>query len=170
MKFHILCFDTSNDTLQLDFLFKFVRDNLDLFSVEAYKKCLLERGTSPEDCEHWAKRHISITEKIVDEDAKRIRNLPITNIKRWRNKKLAHLDEQLTRKNIDIMKDYPVTVREIDDIIDTIHEILDRYRVSFDGISWKLGLPDTENQLDYIMDALQSHRESRKASRKNKAV
>jgi hypothetical protein len=84
--------------------------------------------------------------------------LPIYNLKVWRDKKLAHIEKDFIKKSINLMKSYPVKITEIDDIISTLHEILDKYRVSYDGVGWVLGLPSTKNQMKYIMDSLSYYR------------
>jgi len=148
--------------LRLDVFFEFIRNNLDLFSATAYKKRLLDKGMDSEDCEHWVKLHTDITAEMVDQDKAKIESLPIHNLKVWRNKKLAHIEMNLVTENVDIMKEYPVTIQEIDKVIVTLHEILDRYRIAYDGAQWILGLPSAKPQIEYVMDAISYYRQSRK--------
>ena len=60
------------------------------------------------------------------------------------------------------MKEKPVTIQEIDTILAAIHEILNRYRIAFDGVEWVLGLPPAKPQIEYVMDALLYYRQTRK--------
>ena len=106
--------------------------------------------------------HVEITDKIVCEDEARVKSVPIDNLKSWRNKKLAHIDKQQAMKNTSVMKAKPVTVNEIDDILTTLDEILNRYRVAYDGTSWLIGLPPVRQQMEYLMDAIKFYRQSRK--------
>ena len=53
--------DKRDDCLQLDGFFELVKANLDLFSTEAFKERLADKGRSQEDIEHWAQLHIEIT-------------------------------------------------------------------------------------------------------------
>ena len=133
-----------------------------MFSTEAYKRRLIDNGVDREDCERWAKLHIAITAEMVDQDQERIAKLPVNNLKIWRNKKLAHIERDFVTNSIDIMEAYPVTISEIDTILITLHEILDRYRIAYDGIEWILGLPPTKLQMEYIMDAISFYRRSRR--------
>ena len=142
--------------------FKFIQTNLGLFSTETYKKRLLGRGVDGEDCEHWAKLHIDITAQMVDQDQEKIENLPVHNLKVWRDKKLAHIERDLVIKSFDIMEAYPVTINEIDTILSTLHEILNRYRIAYDGVQWILGLPPTNHQMEYIFDDISFYRKSRR--------
>ncbi len=152
--------DTQKDSLYLDVFFEFIRNNLSLFSTAAYKKRLLKSGVDGEDCEHWVKLHRDITAEMVEKDRAKVESLPVNNLKVWRDKKLAHIEKDLVTKSVDVMKEFPVTVQEIDTIIITLHEILDRYRVAYDGVQWRLGLPPTKHQIEYVMDALLFYRQS----------
>ncbi|MBI4187328.1 MAG: hypothetical protein HY530_07505 [Chloroflexi bacterium] len=154
--------DNRGDCLQLDGFFDVVRVNLNLFSTEAFKKRQAGKGMSPEDIEHWAKLHIEITPEMVREDEERVKNVPIDNLKSWRNKKLAHIDKQQAVKNISVMKAKPVTVGEIDGILMTLDGILNRYLVAYNGTSWAIGLPPVKPEIEYVMDAIKSFRQSRK--------
>jgi hypothetical protein len=154
--------DSHRDSLHLDAFFKFIKDNLNLFSAAAYEQRLLDKGTDREDCEHWVKLHTDITAEMVDQDKAKIESLPTHNLKVWRDKKLAHIERNLVVKDIDVMKVNPVTIQQIDRIIITLHEILDRYRIAYDGVQWILGLPSAKPQIEYIMDAISFYRQSRK--------
>lgn len=154
--------DKRDDCLQLDGFFELVKANLDLFSTEAFKKHQADKGMSQEDIEHWARLHVVITEQIVCEDEVRVKSVPIDNLKNWRNKKLAHIDKRQAMKKTSVMEVKPVTIREIDDILTTLDEILNRYRVAYDGTSWRIGLPPVRHQMEYLMDAIKFYRQSRK--------
>jgi len=154
--------DSHRDSLHLDVFFEFIRNNLNLFSATAYKKRLLDKGMDSEDCEHWVKLHTDITAEMVTQDKAKIESLPVHNLKVWRNKKLAHIERSLVTKNVNIMKVNPVTIQEIDKILITLHEILDRYRLAYDGVQWILGLPPAKPQIEYVMDAISYYRQSRK--------
>jgi len=156
--------DLHRDSLHLDVFFRFIRENLSLFSATAYKKRLLDKGVDNEDCEHWVKLHKDVTAEMIKQDKAKVESLSahksVQNLKVWRDKKLAHIEKDLVTKNVDIMKEFPVTIQEIDTIIITLHEILDRYRIAYDGVQWILGLPPTKYQIDYIMDAILVYRQS----------
>ncbi len=154
--------DSHRDSLHLDVFFKFIRNNMNLFSAKAYKKRLLDKGLDSEDCEHWVKLHTDITAEMVDQDKAKIESLPVHNLKVWRDKKLAHIERNLVTKNVNIMEVNPVTIQEIDKILITLHEILDRYRLAYDGVQWILGLPPAKPQIEYVMDAISHYRQSRK--------
>jgi len=152
--------DSHRDALHLDIFFEFIKNNLSLFSAKSYKKRLLDNGVDSEECEHWVNLHRDITMEMVEQDKAKVESLPVHNLKVWRDKKLAHIEKDLVTKSVDVMKEFPVTIQEIDTIISTLHEILDRYRIAYDGTQWILGLPPTKHQMDYIMDAILFYRQS----------
>jgi len=154
--------DTRGDSLHLNNFFRFIEQNKNLFSAASFKQRLLAQGHDSEYCEHFAQLHPNITGEMVAEDRARIASLPVGNLIAWRHKKLAHIEEHLIVHNVDIMTEKPVTIQEIDTIIATIHEILNRYRIAYDGVQWILGLPSAKPQIEYIMDAISFYRQSRK--------
>jgi len=154
--------DTRTDTMQLHSFFELVRNNLDLFSTSAYRKRLEHNGRDEEDINHWTQLRVEITKEIVDADEKRVINLPVTNLIKWRHKKLAHLDKEWALNEVDVMQENPITVTEIDNILTTLDEILNRYSISYDGFQWVIGLPPVRPQMAYIMDSIKYHRESKK--------
>ncbi len=155
--------DYRRDSLNLNFFFNFVKSNLVLFSAEAYRKRLKDSGRDDEDCDHWVGKHTAITREMVEQDKARVESLPVKHLKVWRDKMLAHIERNMVTDNIDIMREYPVTIQEIDNIIVALHEILDRYRIAYDGVQWMLGLPPVKPQIEYIMDSILSYRQSKKA-------
>jgi hypothetical protein len=157
--------DTRTDTMQLHSFFEIVRNNLDLFSTSAYRERLENQGGDEEDINHWTQLHGEITKEIVDADEERVRNLPVTNLIKWRHKKLAHLDKEWALNEVDVMRENPITVTEIDNILTTLDEILNRYSIAYDGVQWAIGLPPVRPQMEYIMDSLTLRRESKKRQR-----
>ena len=154
--------DKRRDSLHLDNFFKFIKDNLYLFSSENYRRRLLDEGRDTEDCEHWVKLHQEITADMVDQDKAKIESLPIKNLMIWRHKKLAHIERELVIEEINVVKEYPIKIQEIDDILVTLHCILNRYRIAYDGVEWVLGLPSPKHQITCVFDAISHYRQSKK--------
>lgn len=146
--------DKRQDSLKMDVFFKFVEDNLGLFSDEAYEKRLRDKKMSDIECAHWMEKQVKITRGTIGQDKNSIKNLPIRNLKDWRDKKLAHVDRDIVLKDVDVMKESPVTIGEIDQIIDTLNGILNRYSLAYNGTEWIIGLPPVIPQIEYIFDAI----------------
>lgn len=154
--------DKPSKSLHLDNFFKFINNNLSLFSSESYKARLAAKGHDEEYCEDFVRRHQDITTDMVQEDKVKIESLPINNLKIWRDKKLAHIERELVLKETDIAKQYPIKIQDIDDILSTLHDILNKYRGAFDGVEWVLGLPSTKHQIAYIFNAISQYTQARK--------
>lgn len=98
---------------------------------------------------------------MVDQDKETIMNLPIDNLRKWRHKKLAHIEEAFVTDNIKMSDNYPISIQDVDKILVTLHEILNRYRIAYDGSEWIIGLPPVKYQIEYIFNAINFQRESR---------
>ncbi len=154
--------DRSRNSLHLGLFFKFVKKNLTLlFSTESYKNRLLAQGRDSEDCEYWVQLHKDITDTMVDQDEEAIANLPIENLRKWRHKKLGHIEESFVTDNIEISDNYPISIQDVDKILITLHEILNRYRIAYDGVEWAIGTPPVKYQIEYIFNAINFQRKSR---------
>ncbi len=154
--------DKSNDSLSLDVFFDFIKNNLALFSANEYRKRLLAQGNDDEYCDDFVLLHKDITDEIVDKDRVTIKELPIKNLRIWRHKKLAHIEESFVTGNIKVSDKFPITIQDIDKIFATFHEVLNRYRIAYDGIEWIIGIPPVKYQIEDIFNAINSHRKSRK--------
>lgn len=152
--------DKRSDSLSLDLFFGFVKDNLTLFSTKAYKNRLLAQGRDNEDCKHWVQLHKDITATLVDQDKEKIKKLPIDNLRIWRHKKLAHIEEAFVTDNIKVSDKFPILIHDVDEILVTLHKILNRYRIAYDGVEWIIGLPPVKYQIEYIFNAINFQRES----------
>ena len=153
--------DQRDDCLQLHGFFKLIRNNLSLFSTSAFKKRLAEGTWSKGYIEDRIGSHVEITCKMVNDDETKLESLPIKHLKKWRNKMLAHRDKKLALKNIDVMKANPVTVKEIDDVLTTLDEILNRYVIAYDGGGYDIRSRHLESQIEDVMNAIRFYQQSR---------
>ena len=153
--------DKNKNSLCLDVFFGFVKDNLALFTADEYRNRLLAQGNDNEYCEDFVRLHKDITDEIVDKDKETIKELPIDNLRMWRHKKLAHIEEAFVTRNIKVSDKFPIQIQDIDKILVTFHEILDRYRIAYDGIGWMIGTPPVKYQIEYIFNAINFCRKSR---------
>jgi len=115
----------------------FVQQNLDMFSSEAFEKRVRDRGRYDEIA---MRRRIEITCQKVVQDRQKLQRLPIHNLRKWRNRALAHTQKKDVLQNIDVFKEYPVEPQQIDEIIDTLHDVLNDYSAAYDASSRFKGL------------------------------
>jgi hypothetical protein len=128
----------------------FVKNNLYIFSKETFERRL--RIVNRYD-ELAANHNCETTKEKVDTDVQKLSNLPISNLKAWRNKILSHIDKDSIAQNVDITKQYPVKIKQIDEIINTLHDMLNEYLLAFDFSTHSKDLT-LEYGIQYILDAL----------------
>lgn len=159
--------DDHGSAFKLKKFFKFIEQNMDIFSDETYKKHMQNRGYDDEDCEYWLKKRIRLTRDMIKEDEKVIEKLPVKNLKDWRNKKLAHIDESYVLTDAKISVASPITIGDIDQIINTLNGILNRYLLAFDGSEWAIGSPASgvTIQIEYIFESIRFYSKSIKQKR-----
>ncbi len=153
--------DKRRDCLQLRGFFKLIRNNLSLFSTSAFKKRLADKDKSQGYIEDRVGSHVEITCEIVNEDEIKLEKLPTGNLIQWRNKMLAHINKEQALKNINVIEANPVTVKEIDDVLTTLDEILNRYIIAYDGGGYDIRSPRVKSQVKDVMDAIKFYQQSR---------
>ncbi len=65
----------------------------------------------------------------------------LDNLKIWRDKLYAHLDNQAVLSGTNIREEYPIEFGEIEALIQKSIEIVNGYGVAFDMIDRAIGLP-----------------------------
>jgi len=148
---------------KMEKFFVFIERNFNIFSDEASIKRLRDKGYDDEDCEYRLKNRTKVTHDTIKKDKEIVKNLPAGNLKDWRDKKLAHIDETYVLTDAKVSQESPITSADIDQIISTLHEILNRYLSAYDGREWIIGSPAAgiSNQIVYILDSIRFHRKSR---------
>lgn len=126
-------FDKNKKHLSIRKFLDFIEQNLDIFSNEAFE-ARMRREDRYES--YIIKGHTEITLQKVEEDRKKVNDLPVAHIRRWRNTILVHIEEGRVLRGIDIMKKYPVKQRQVDDIINTLDKMLNEYLVAYDASTW----------------------------------
>jgi hypothetical protein len=131
-------FDKNEKHLSIRKFLDFIEQNLDIFSNEAFEARMRKKDRYES---YIIKDHIEITHQKVRQDRRKIRDLPLASIRRWRNAVLVHIEAERVLRSIDIMKKYPVKQRQIDDIINTLDDMLNEYLVAYDASTWAKDLP-----------------------------
>jgi len=113
--------------LHMSSFLDFVKENLDIFSREAFERRLRTAGKYDELAEKF---NPQITAEKVDQDIKRLSNLPISGLKAWRGRILSHIDKNDIAQNVNITKKYPVKTKHISEIIEMLDKMLNEYTLS----------------------------------------
>lgn len=143
-------FDRDEEHLSIRKFLDFIKQNLDIFSNEAFEA----RLRSEDRYESYiVKEHNEMTLQKVEEDRKKVDDLPVAHIRHWRNTILVHIEEGRVLRGIDIMKKYPVRQRQVDDIINTLDKMLNEYLVAYDYSSWAKDLA-VKDEIKSVVDAI----------------
>jgi hypothetical protein len=142
--------DKNENHLSIRKFLDFIEQNLDIFSNEAFE-ARMRREDRYES--YIIKGHTEITLQKVEEDRKKVNDLPVSNIRHWRNTILVHIEEERVLLGIDIMKEYPVKQRQVDEIINTLDKMLNEYLNAYDASTWAKGLP-IKDGIKSVVDAI----------------
>jgi Holliday junction resolvase RusA-like endonuclease len=143
-------FDRKEQHLSIRNFLDFIEQNLDIFSNEAFQARMRSKGRYES---YIIKDHNEITLQKVEEDRKKVNDLPVAYIRRWRNAVLVHINADCVLRGTDVMKKYPVKQRQIDNIIDTLDDMLNDYSVAYDDVTWAKGL-SIEYGMKTVVDAI----------------
>ena len=113
--------------------------------------------------EYQIKSHIPITPKVIQEDRQKLENLKETmdSLKRWRDNVLAHNDRQFYLKGKIISEEYHLQRQQLQEVIDTLFKILNRYSRAYDSSTFRekfLGEDDVQSVMDFIRFNIQERR------------
>lgn len=143
-------FDKNEKHLSIRKFLDFIEQNLNIFSNKAFEARMRNIGKYES---YIIKEHSEITLQKVEGDRKRVDDLPVSYIRKWRNTTLVHIEAERVLRSIDIMKKYPVMQRQIDDIINTLDDILNEYLVAYDASTWAKDLP-IKYEIKGVVDAI----------------
>lgn len=136
--------------LHMQSFLDFIKENLDIFSSEAFERRLRMVNRYDELAKDYKSE---ITIEKVERDIEKLSNLPISSLKDWRNKILSHINKNSVGQNIDIAKRHPIKMKHIAKIIDTLDQMLNEYSLAYDFSTHRKDLT-VEHGLQYILDAV----------------
>lgn len=148
--------DKHGDSLNITKFLDFAQSNIDIFSTEKFT----HRQKDNPYIERWKSEHIPITDNDIKDDRLKINNLSKTVAKLtfWRDKVYGHIDRgQLSRQNSPRLKNF--TYKEIDELINTIDEILRKYDTAFRSTAYftlENGERDINNIIQIMKDGIKA--------------
>jgi hypothetical protein len=143
-------FDKKEQHLSIRKFLDFVEQNLEMFSNEFFEARMRKKGKYET---YIVRDHREITHQKVRQDRRRISDLPVASIRRWRNAVLVHLEAECVVRSVDVMRTYPVKERQIDEIISTLDDMLNEYLVGFDASTWAKDMP-IKYEIKAVVDAI----------------
>lgn len=136
--------------LHMNSFLDFIKQNLDIFSRHAFERRLRTEGRYDELA---AEFNSEITPQKVEQDREKLKNLPISSLKRWRNTMLSHINMDYVAQNVDVTERYPVKTKHVEAIIDTLHEMLNEYSLAYSFSTYGKDLA-LEPGIQYVLDAI----------------
>jgi hypothetical protein len=152
--------DRHEDSLSIWKFLNFAEQNLEIFSTQAFHQRVKQKPNYDED---WTKSHKPITPKEINEDRQKLASLEqvISNIKKWRDKLIAHMDQDVIKTNKVISKEYPLKLQQLQEVIDTLFQILNRYLVAFESSSFAEKIFHGDD-IQFVMDCIRFYTEEQK--------
>ncbi len=138
--------DNPSNSMSVCKFLNFVEQNLDILSYKIFFK-----RVGGDEIAVNKYREITLTE--IQKHRHQIDDLPKDNIRKWRDKALAHIDREYVQKEIDVFHEYPVDIKDIVKIIDTLHDILNQYLHTYNSSTWAKEV-SFEGGLQYVMDSI----------------
>lgn len=157
-----------HDPLSIWKLLDFVEQNQEIFSTEAFRHRMIEK---PNYDEYWTKSHKPITLKEIEEDRQKLASLEhvISNIEKWRDKVIAHIDRKVVTRNKIISEEYPLKLQQLEEVINTLFQILNRYSAAFKSSTFAekfVGEDDVQNVMNFIRFDIQERKKQLEALKK----
>lgn len=126
----------------------FCEHNRKIFEISELKR----RRNYPDG--HWMLNREPITLQSIQEDKKTIENIEsLPSFKLRRDKFHAHFDKDYFFNRSKIGEDAPLKWNDLDQIMETIKDIMNGYSASYDGNVHHLK-PMNINDIDYLLDQL----------------
>ena len=142
-----------DSTNNIAYFLDFAEKNMDIFAAPAADRRKRNEEEMILEKQVEEVKPSQITQDVIKEHRRKVKGLPIKDLKKWEDATSLYVDRKVAKKNISVFDECPVDIEEIDRTIDTLHEILNVYSVAYDGQSWDKDLIFThgiKNMLDAI--------------------
>lgn len=144
-------FGTTSERGFVNFL-SFIENNLKVFSIDELKK----RKCYPDG--HWMLNRDPITFQIIQKDRLKIEKLEsLQKFKLRRDKFHAHFDKKYFFNKTKLGEDAPIKWKDLNNILDTMADILNTYSAAYDGNVYHLK-PSNIHDVGRTLDILHKYR------------
>jgi hypothetical protein len=152
--------DRHKKSLSIWKFLNFAEQNREIFSAQAFHQRMIQK---PNYDEYWTKSHKPITLQEIEEDRHKLERLEqtVNNLTAWRNKVIAHNDRQFLRTGKIISKEYPLQRQQLQEVIDTLFQILNRYSAAFESSTFAEKFVG-EDDIQFVMDCIRFDIQERK--------
>ncbi len=143
---------SKGDPLSIWKFLNFVEQHQEMFSTSAFRQRM--KSNSNFDG-YWVESHISITLEVIQQHRQKLRGLAETigNVKRWRDKVIAHTDRKFYLQGKIVSKEHPLKAQRLQEVADTLFEILNTYSAAYNSSTFHNEFA-RENDIRDVMDSL----------------
>ena len=159
--------DKHPKSINLPRLLDYVEKQHELFSEGAYEEWFRAKTLfSEETIKEWIRDRKRVTHERVAQDIAVIAGFDqdVENLRGWRDKVLAHTDEDLVRRGESVDQAYPLLRSRIIEMLDIFGDTLNFYSLAYDSTSYSFGVP-FESGLRTLITALAEWREAKRSRR-----
>lgn len=155
MRLNKIC-EYNQETVNIHALLYFAEQHIDMFTDESFKKRSMYA---------LAQNSPKISKKFLSKHRKKYATFSETNLKKLRNRVLAHIDKEVVMRDILPFKDWSVDATQIETLINDLDATLDSLSIAYDGSRYNKEFTDLEDEIDIVMDALRMGLKERETSR-----
>jgi hypothetical protein len=152
--------DTHSDSVSIWKFFNFAESNITIFSTDEFAR----RQKNHPSLERYIGDHMPVRLEDIREDRKKIDDLEETLVKLqdWRDKNYAHSDRGRFLPSTNSPKLETFTYAELEELIETLHEIIRRYQRAFDMIAY-IVFEEGKREVQTIVQLIEEGMETRQA-------
>jgi len=126
-------FDKKNRHLGVESVLSLAERNPEIFSDERFSDRLKKAGRFDRD---FVDKRDRVTDQVIQLHRETLRDLPISGLRSWRNKLLAHIDKDWVVQNKDVRVTFRLNDKHIEQIIETVDNILNYYHGAYENSMW----------------------------------
>ncbi|MFC1900540.1 hypothetical protein ACFLYN_02995 [Chloroflexota bacterium] len=147
MRLNKIC-DNDPETINIHTLLDLAENNLDIFTGKPFY-------ARKQNSYYPSNQNVpEITEELLLEHKQRYSDFSQTNLRKLRNRVLAHIDKGLVMTDFLPFEGYKVDIDQIETIINDLDNTLDLLSIAFDGSKYSREVPFLEQGMNVMMELM----------------
>jgi len=151
MRLNKIC-DNSKDTVNIHALLDFTEQNIHIFTDEFFNKRSMYAR---------AQNLPKIDKRFLSKHRRKYATFFKTNLRKLRNKVLAHIDKDVVMQDIWPFKEWAVETTQIETIINDLDETLDTLSRAYDKSIYLKDFNGLEDGIDFVMNSIRMNLKER---------
>lgn len=161
MRLNKIC-DNDPDTINIHKLLNYAEQNIEIFSDESFERRQHDSVNYEIAMVMHGKNPNKIDQEYLAKSREKFAAILDTNLKKLRDKAIAHIDKEVVVKGILPFKEYQVDPSEIESIINELHATLNILSIAYDGTQYVIHLAGLDKSMLHIMDLMRLGLKERK--------